>query len=220
MTRVLLWSPNYAPEPTGIPPLVTDAAEWLVGRGHYVDVVTAVPNYPERAIHAAYRGVLFRTEIRNGVHLHRSWLRARPERSFSDKALYEFTIATFGLPNALRRARRSDVIVCVVPTLLAAGYAAALARVLDKRLILWVQDLVLSAAKSMDANGVPTRALSVARRLERAAVRAADKVIVCSSGFGEYFAQYGVESATIETIHNWADLDLIQPLPLNRNGRP
>ena len=59
MSRILLWSPNYAPEPTGIPPLVTDAAEWLAERGHRVEVVTAVPNYPERSIHPEYRRSLF-----------------------------------------------------------------------------------------------------------------------------------------------------------------
>jgi colanic acid biosynthesis glycosyl transferase WcaI len=147
--RILIWSPNYAPEPNGIPPLVTDAAEWLVARGHSVDVVTAVPNYPERRIHPEYRGVLSRSETLNGVRIHRSWLRARPERSFADKALYELTISTFALPHAVRHARRADVVVCVVPTLLAAAYAAGVARVLNKRLVLWVQDLVLSAAASV-----------------------------------------------------------------------
>src|SRR5436189_4595651 len=139
MSRILLWSPNYAPEPTGVPPLVTDAAEWLVERGHAVDVVTAVPNYPERRIHPEYRRVVWRSETVNGVRVHRSWLRARPERSFADKALYELTISTFALPNAARFARRADVIICVVPSLLAAASAAALARVLRKRLVLWVQ---------------------------------------------------------------------------------
>jgi colanic acid biosynthesis glycosyl transferase WcaI len=78
MTKILVWSPNYAPELTGIPPLVTDAAEWLAGRGHRVDVATAVPNYPERRIHRDYRGALWRTNRRDGVVVHRSWIRVRP----------------------------------------------------------------------------------------------------------------------------------------------
>ena len=57
--RILLWSPNYAPDLVGIPPLGTDAAEGLAGRGHIVDVVTAVPNYPERVIHSRYRSALY-----------------------------------------------------------------------------------------------------------------------------------------------------------------
>jgi colanic acid biosynthesis glycosyl transferase WcaI len=220
VTRILIWSPNYAPEPTGIPPLVTDAAEWLVGRGHSVDVVTALPNYPERRIHSEYRGVLSRSETVNGVRVHRSWLRARPERSFADKALYELTISTFALPNAVRHARHADVVVCLVPTLLAATYAAGLARVLKKRLVLWVQDLVLSAAASVGVSAGGSRVLSVAGLLERSAVRAADSVIVCSPGFREYFARSGANPQRIETIYNWADIERISPRPLDRNGGP
>ena len=218
--RILIWSPNYAPEPTGIPPLVTDAAEWLVARGHSVDVVTALPNYPERRIHPEYRGVLSRSETLNGVRVHRSWLRARPERSFADKALYEVTISTFALPHAVRHARRADVVVCVVPTLLAAAYAAGVARVLNKRLVLWVQDLVLSAAASVGLGAGASRILSVAGRLERAAVRAADSVVVCSPGFRDYLIAGGGDPRRIETIYNWADVERITPRPPNGNGGP
>jgi colanic acid biosynthesis glycosyl transferase WcaI len=217
MARLLIWSPNYAPEPTGIPPLVTDAAEWLVERGHSVDVVTAVPNYPERRIHGEYRSVLWRSETRNGVRVHRSWLRARPERTFADKALYELTISTFALPNAVRAARRADVIVCVVPTLLAARYAASIARRVDKRLVLWVQDLVLSAAQSVEAGRFAQRALDMARRLERSAALAADRIVVCSEGFATYLAENGAPRERITTVHNWADLDTITPT-VNGNG--
>jgi colanic acid biosynthesis glycosyl transferase WcaI len=219
-TRILIWSPNYAPEPTGIPPLVTDAAEWLAARGHCVDVVTAFPNYPERRIHPAYRGVLSRSETVNGVRVHRSWLRARPERSFADKALYELTISTFALPHAVRHARRADVVVCVVPTLLAAAYAAGLARVLRKRLVLWVQDLVLSAAASVGIGAGASGVLSVAGVIERAAVRAADSVVVCSSGFREYLVATGADRGRIATIYNWADVERIIPRPPTVNGGP
>jgi hypothetical protein len=34
------------PTQPGIPPLVTEAAEWLVARGTFVDVLTALLNYP------------------------------------------------------------------------------------------------------------------------------------------------------------------------------
>ena len=93
MSRLVIWSPNYAPELIGIPPLVTSAAEWLAGRGHTVDVVTAVPNYPERVVRAAYRGAVYRSSVEHGVSVHRSWLRVRPNERFVDKALYEASFA-------------------------------------------------------------------------------------------------------------------------------
>ena len=220
MSRILLWSPNYAPEPTGIPPLVTDVAEWLAARGHSVDVVTAVPNYPERRIYPEYRRAFWHSETVNGVRVHRSWLRARPERSFVDKALYELTISTFALPNAARVARRADVIVCVVPTLLAAAFASGLARALDKRLVLWVQDLVLSAAASVGVGPAASRMLSATQRLEQIAVRAADTVVVCSPGFRDYLVEGGADVRRIVTIYNWANVDEIAPSARAVNGGP
>ena len=217
MTRVVIWSPNYAPEPTGIPPLVTDAAEWLAAQGHQVDVVTAVPNYPERRIHADYRGVVWRSETRNGVQVHRSWLRARRESSLLDKALYELTISTFALPTAVRKARHADVIVCVVPTLLAAAYAAVVARVFRKRLVIWVQDLVLSAGLAV-VGPRSARLLQAARRLERVAFRAADQIVVCSPGFRDYLVSAGVDGERITTIYNWADTEWISPADGVTNG--
>jgi colanic acid biosynthesis glycosyl transferase WcaI len=156
----------------------------------------------------------------NGVRVHRSWLRARPERSFADKALYELTISTFALPNAVRFARRADVIVCVVPTLLAAAYAAALARVLKKRLVLWIQDLVLSAAASVGVGTAASRVVSATRRLEQIAVRAADSVVVCSPGFRDYLIDGGADPRRIETIYNWADVDRIAARAIRVNGGP
>lgn len=217
--RILLWSPNYAPELTGIPPLVTDAAEWLAARGHSVDVVTAVPNYPQRRIHDEYAGVLWRSEDRNGVRVHRSWLRATRETSLLDKALYELSISTFALPNASRIAGRVDVILCVVPTLLAGLYGAVLARVLRKPLVLWIQDLVLHAGAAVVGPG-GARLLAGAAGLERWLYRRADGLIVCSPGFREHLAGAGVDDDRVHTIYNWADTDTIRPCEPKENRPP
>jgi colanic acid biosynthesis glycosyl transferase WcaI len=222
LSRVLVWSPNYAPELTGIPPLVTDAADWLSARGHAVEVVTAMPNYPSRRIAPGYRGAVWRSERLGDVDVHRSWLRVRPEESVGDKALYELTFAAFSFPQVVRRLRTADVVLCVVPSLLAACSAAVLVRAAAAagrrlRLVLWVQDLVLVAAASVDgASGTVRRLLSALRRLEVATVQAGDRVVVCSDGFRDYLVAGGVPSARIETIPNWVDVDWITPVDPNR----
>ena len=158
VSRILVWSPNYAPELIGIPPLVTDACNWLAARRHQVDVVTALPNYPERRIHPGYRGKIWLSERRGDVGLHRSWLRARPRERFVDKALYELSFAALSTPAAIRRIARADVVLCVVPCLSAAAGSTVLVRAARAsgrrvRLVLWVQDLVLRAASSLDDLG-------------------------------------------------------------------
>jgi putative colanic acid biosynthesis glycosyltransferase WcaI len=207
VSRVFIWSPNYAPEPTGIPPLVTDAAEWLSARGHVVEVATAVPNYPERRVARGYRGVSSCTERRGPVTVHRSWLRVRPHEDVGDKALYEASFAAAALPAALRAARRADTIVCVVPSLAAAVCAAGIRRLGGPRLVIWLQDLVLVAAAALDAGDRFRRI----RALEGAAFRAADHVITCSPGFRGYLRALGVDPARVTTVYNWVDASWILP---------
>jgi colanic acid biosynthesis glycosyl transferase WcaI len=216
VSRILIWSPNYAPELTGIPPLVTDAAEWLAARGHVVDVVAPMPNYPRRRIQADYRGRVWMSERRGGVGIHRAWLRVRPEEGFVDKALYELTAATMTLPLVLRRLRKTDVLLCVVPTLLAATYATILPRRL--RVVLWVQDLVVAGAGALRLGGAARRAVAASALLERRAAQHADRVVVCSSGFRDHFMARGVHAESIDVVHNWVDLDWIEPKAEHADG--
>jgi colanic acid biosynthesis glycosyl transferase WcaI len=194
---------------TGISPLVTDAAEWLARRGHDLEVVAPLPNYPERRIQAEYRRRLWVSELRGGVRVQRTWLRARPDEGFLDKALYELTASTFGLPSILRRLRRADVLICVMPTLLAAAYATALPG--RPRVVLWVQDLVLRGAEALELSRGARRLIGGARAIERKAVKGADRLVVCSPGFRDYFVRNGVEANKIDVVYNWVDLDLVRP---------
>lgn len=223
MSRILIWSPNYAPELTGIAPLATNAAEWLARRGHDVEVVTPLPNYPERRIHAEYAGVLWRSEPCGPVEVHRSWLRVRPGEGLIDKMLYEVTYATASLPQVLRRIPWADALVCVVPSLVAAAYASMAIRAVGlaghrPRYTVWVQDLVLAAATFVRGMGpIGRRLLSVGRLLEKCAGGTADCVVVCSPGFRTYLVQLGVDSNRIVTIYNGVDTDDVQVQPPGEN---
>lgn len=210
MTRVLFWSPNYAPELIGIPPLVTDAASGLAARGHSVQVVTAMPNYPGRRIFPGYRGSIWRHERMDGVDVSRTWLRVRPRETFVDKALYEASFALCSLPLVLRRVAHADVLVCVIPSLAAAILAAASLRLVPARirprLVLWVQDLVVDAAALVHgAEGAAARAMGLVRVAESSALRAANAIVVCSPGFERYLRDAGVPNERIHTILNWVD---------------
>jgi colanic acid biosynthesis glycosyl transferase WcaI len=211
--NIVIWSPNYAPELIGIPPLVTDAAEWLAEQGHAVSVVTAFPNYPNREIFPPFRGRLWQSETVRGVDIRRSWLRVRPGEAFADKALYELSLAAFSAPRAIQLLRRADVCVALVPTLLTAACAAAAVRFNSARYVVWVQDLVIQAARSVDGiSGVKRRIVDGMRSLEALTMRSADEVVACSPGFVPYLRSLGAP-ASIRTIPNWVDTDRISVLP-------
>jgi colanic acid biosynthesis glycosyl transferase WcaI len=213
MSRIVFWTPNYAPELIGIAPLVTDACTWLAGRGNDVQVVTAMPNYPEREIRPPYRGRLRAHEQLDGVDVHRSWLRVRPGESVADKALYELSFSTVSAPTALRLARGSDALVCTVPSLAAAALAASTLKLLRPRPIftLWFQDLVVPLAHSVPGPSRARRLLGAAGWSESRAARAADRVVVCSPGFRDYLLSRGVDPNRLDTILNWVDTREIAP---------
>jgi len=140
----------------------------------------------------------------------------RPAERFVDKALYEASFAALSFPRVVARLRRTDTVLCVVPSLVAAALAATTVR--RGRLVLWVQDLVGVAARAVaDAPGA---ALRVASLLERYAAGRADRIVVCSPGFEEHFVRLGIDPARVETILNWVDTAAIggdEPPP---NGTP
>ena len=157
----------------------------------------------------------------NGVRVHRSWLRVRPGEGFLDKALYEGSFAARLAPRVLSRITRADVVVCVVPTLLSAALGALAARATRTRLVVWVQDLVLDAARSVDGVGSgQVRALDAMRAVEGRAVRSADRVVSCSPGFVPYLLERGCDRARLETIPNWVDVDRFAQAPEPPSGRP
>jgi colanic acid biosynthesis glycosyl transferase WcaI len=213
--RILLWTPNYAPDMTGIPPLVTDAAEWLHQRGHAVRVVTTVPHYPQRQVDPTYSGRLWCSEARNGIQVDRSWLFVRREEGLREKLLYEMTASGLSLPTVLRAVTHADVLVCLIPTLSAAFYASWLRRIRPRlRLVLWFQDLVLRVAESVTEVPRPARPLfAIAAAAEAYASRRADTVVVCSPGFSDYLAALGTDVDHVETILNWVDVSRIRPAP-------
>lgn len=216
--RIALWSPNYAPELTGIPPLVTDAAEFLAARGHQVQVFTALPNYPARVIDPAFRGSIWRTDRQGEVMVHRSWLRVHPRERFSDKVLYEATFTAFSVPRVALRIRTADVIVCLVPTLTSAAAAAVLRRIVapSTRLVVWVQDLVLRAAASVVPDSpIAVRAVQAAAILERVTFSSADRVITCNPAFADHIVARGAKPADLTIVPNWVDTESIRPSGVN-----
>jgi colanic acid biosynthesis glycosyl transferase WcaI len=66
---------------------------------------------------------------------------------------------------------------------------------------------VLVAAAALDAGETLRRV----RAVEGAAFRAADRVVTCSPGFGDYLRTLGVDPARVTTVHNWVDGGWIVP---------
>ncbi|GET37933.1 glycosyltransferase family 4 protein [Microseira wollei] len=215
--RILIYSYNYAPEPIGIAPLMTELAEGLAKRGHRVRVVTGMPNYPERRIYTGYRGKLWITERSgNGVVVQRNWLWVRPKPNLLDRILLDGSFVLLSLVHAIK-GKRPDVILLTSPPLPVSVPAALLGWLHRCRVVLNLQDILPEAAIHTGLLTNKTM-IRVFEALEKFAYRTAHKISAISDVFVENLVKKGVREDKIALIPNWVDVNFIRPLPKENNA--
>lgn len=216
LMKIQLWSYNYDPEPTGIGIVSTVWARGLRDRGHEIEVVAAHPHYPEPRW--GTRWLPYR-EVRGGIRVLRLplWIgrasaaeRYRQELTFMSAQ----TVATPFLS-------RPDVLVSTSPS-----FPALLPAVLNVRArripwVLWLHDLLPDGAAATGLVDEAGPVLKLARRLEREAYGAADKIVVLSRAFTDNLVAKGVPADKLELIYDPATRVPDQrPAPgADRNGR-
>lgn len=209
--RVIVWGINYAPEFTGIAPHSVALCEFLRGVGHEVEMVTSFAYYPTWQKRPEDRGHLYRTDLVNGVPVHRCWHFVPAKVSALKRILHE---GSFVLASTLRALTldRPDVYVVVSPPLLL-GVAAWFAGKLKRApFVFHVQDMQPDAAVGLGMLKPNwfTRALY---GLEAFAYRHAARVSGITQGMLKTFRGKGVPEEKLVYFPNAIDLESDEPPP-------
>lgn len=206
MTRILLVS-HYFPPEIGAPQarLSEMAAVWAAD-GAQVTVLTGMPNHPTGVVPPEYRGAVLRREQRDGYRVLRTWLYATPNEGIVRKTLGHLSFMLTSVLLGGWRTGAVDVVVVSSPTFFSIGSAWLLARLRRARLVVEVRDLWPAIFVEL---GVLTNrtAIGILERLELAAYRAADAVVVVSEGFRTDLLRRGVPADKVHTIRNGVDLE-------------
>lgn len=179
--KLLLLTQYYWPENF----LINNLVPLLVSRGVEVTVLTGKPNYPDGKIFRGYQAYGTKTELHNGVIVHRLPIVARGQRSKVKLALNYMSFILAGLLFGWHMVRRHDydlVFVYAPSPLLQALPAIWLARHRRVPLIVWVQDLW---PESLSATGYIKNkcVLSLVARVVRLIYRTSDRILVQSRAF-------------------------------------
>jgi colanic acid biosynthesis glycosyl transferase WcaI len=210
--RVQLWSYNYDPEPTGIGPVSKVLAEGLADMGHELDVVAAHPHYP--APEWGTRITPYR-ETRGSIPVLRLplWIgRETAAQRYRQEVSY-----VAALTAALPFLGRPDVIVSASPS-----FPALLPAIVKVRRrtpwLLWLHDILPDGAM---ATGLVDEGMiiNLSRRLEAAAYRRADRIVVLSRGFADNLASKGVPDEKVELIYDPATRTPSAAQAAGSNGR-
>jgi putative colanic acid biosynthesis glycosyltransferase WcaI len=209
--RIIVWGINYAPEFTGIAPHSVALCEFLLGQGHDVEMVTSFPYYPTWQKRPEDRGRLYRTDVVNGVPVHRCWHFVPARVSALKRIFHEGSFVFTSTLRALSL-RRPDAFVVVSPPLLLGVAAWLVGKIKRAPFVFHVQDMQPDAAVGLGMlkQNWFTRALYA---LEAFAYRHAARVSGITRGMLATFQGKGVAASKLIYFPNAIDLKNDEPVP-------
>jgi colanic acid biosynthesis glycosyl transferase WcaI len=221
VSRILLLSLNYAPEPTGFAPHTTALAQHLQARGHDVTVLTGFPFAPRWARYPDYRGSVVRRETIDGVRVVRltHFIPTTPGR-LVDRLLMEGTFVASGalfLLSSLSGARY-DVVMYVGAQPAIAWLGRIVAAYSSVPFIVKITDLAAQAG--LDVGIVRSRRLGdILDRFEFGVYRSARAAIVLCDAFRDSLVNRGFPRDAVHVIRDSVDLETLHPLASGQGFR-
>lgn len=213
--RVLIVTQYFWPENFRI----NDLALGLRDRGHRVEVLTGLPNYPSGRLFEGYGPFRPRREDFQGVVVHRVPLIPRGGGGGVRLALNYLSFAGLGALLAPWRVRgRFDVILVFEPSPITVGIPAlVLKRTRRAPVMFWVQDLWPESLSATGAVRSPA-ILKAVERLVRAIYRGCDRILVQSEAFVDPVRRLAGESARVQYFPNSAEAFYRPVDPASGNG--
>ena len=209
--HIIVWGINYAPEFTGIAPHSVALCEFLLGQGHDVEMVTSFPYYPTWQKRPEDRRRIYRTDVVNGVPVHRCWHFVPARVSALKRIVHE---GSFVFTSTLRALflRSPDVFVVVSPPLLLGVAGWFVSKLKRAPFVFHVQDMQPDAAVGLGMlkQNWFTRALY---GLEAFAYRHAARVSGITRGMLATFRSKGVAEPKLIYFPNAIDLKSARPAP-------
>ncbi|MED5099944.1 WcaI family glycosyltransferase [Niallia circulans] len=214
--KILLYSTNYYPEMTGIAKYNTEMAEWLVKKGHEVDVITAMPSYPEWEIYNDYQGKAIVTENINGVNIFRTnlYVPSKKNASAYRRLIMQltFTINTlrFWIPLYVGK-KKYDIVFALCPPLIPLINAILYKWFKKVPIFLHVQDLEFDAAIRLGM--IKSKfLLKILNKFEVYFINRADTVSSITNSMIDRIKEKRLKVTKFFLFPNWADTNFIKPL--------
>ena len=205
--KILIVCQYYAPEPFRI----TDIATELLKRGHHVDVLTGIPNYPEGRFYKGYGFAQRRFEILDGVRVFRVPIIPRGKGTAIHLALNYASFVVSGTLRALTIPRHYyDVVliyqlspvIMAIPGIIAASHICV-------PMVLYVADLwpeSLSAARGTSNKAI----LRFVGRIVDWIYRKSKTILVTSKGFMDSIILRGQSPYKLKYIPQYPE-DVYRP---------
>lgn len=178
--RFLFLTPYYPPEVGAPQARIHELASRLVRRGHRVEVLTALPNYPSGVVPPEYRDKAATWEERDGVQVFRTWIYATPNKGFVRRVLAHLSYMVSAILVAPRLAD-CDVVYVESPPLFDGIAGFVVSRLKGARMVFNVADLWPQSVVELGMIG-PGPPLTLATWLENWCYHVSDLILAVTTG--------------------------------------
>jgi colanic acid biosynthesis glycosyl transferase WcaI len=204
MTRVLIVTTNYWPEPTGISVYTTDIAELLASLGIEATVITSLPHYPWWKIPGEFSHMVEGVSLHNKVRIHRATHLIPAKMNAFLRVRFEISL-WWNLTRVSNQIEttRFDAVIAYIPTVAAGLVAKKIANKSRKPLGLVVQDLSGAGAKQSGLRGGALIS-KAAKAVEKSVLVAADQLVVVSPAMHDAVTREDVLTSKISVILNYS----------------
>jgi len=204
MSKVLLVTTNFWPEPTGIAVYTTDLAENLKANNKKVSVLTSLPHYPWWKVPVEFSYLGEGVTSHNGVEVIRAKHLVPPKMNALLRMRFE-TSLWWNLRRVSKglMGKEFDLVIACMPTVAAGIVGKRIAKRLDVPFGLIVQDLSGAGANQSGLRGGALIS-KIAHAVEGRALHAADSLVVVSPAMKDVVIGLGVESKRINQILNYS----------------
>lgn len=207
---------HYFPPEIGAPSarLYEMSKRW-VELGNEVHVVTCFPNHPTGIIPDEYKGLKYKLESMDGIHVHRNYVYATPNKGFIKKTLGHISFMFSSVFFSMKKIDKPDVIITSSPTFFSifSGYWYSLRKKAD--FVLEIRDLWPAAMIELGVmkEGFITRVLE---KMELFFYRKSKKLIMVTQSFKDNVIKRGISGDKVHVITNGFNQELFYPKEKNQ----
>jgi colanic acid biosynthesis glycosyl transferase WcaI len=200
---------NYAPEDTAIGLYSTQMVEALVNAGAHVNVVTAFPYYPQWKISAEYaKKANYLIENHAGTTIYR-YKQYVPEQPTFLKRIVHILSFTKGALFNLRKIKKADLVVSIIPFTTSAWLAGLHAKKHGIKSWIHIQDFEFDAAMQSGLSGGKGWIFNVLFNIEKHILNNATVVSTISH---KMMLKLGDKTTTRRFyLPNWIDAKMVDP---------
>ena len=206
---------NYAPEMISTSVYTTGLAEMLASAGHKVEVITALPYFPNWKVFSGYSKFrYFNENPSENLHVLHCPLYVPSNPTGLLRILHHASFALSSFPRAISWAfrNRPDIVFVIAPSLVSAPVGWLSAKICGAKTWLHIQDFEVEAAFATGLIREESKLGWLAKKFELWVLKKFDRISSISEPMILKLIQKGVLSDAVFELRNWADLDHISPL--------